>query len=70
MWEKQITSTLALNRSFESVRKALNFNSSRDMFQKARLHGRANGPGADPPFIKVKVLAFTEGELKKWLNMF
>jgi hypothetical protein len=35
------------------------------MFKEARMYARAYRPGADPPDIRVKTLAFTEADLKK-----
>ena len=56
---------IAVERSQKSVLKALYLNTSRYMFREARPYRRRYGPGADPPKIKVKTLAFTEDELQK-----
>ena len=64
MEKKRILSILAVERSYKSVCKALGLNISRYLFTEARIYGRAYGPGADTPNIKIKTLAFTETELQ------
>ena len=60
---------LAVERSYKSVCKALGLNISRYLFTEARIYGRAYGPGADTPNIKIKTLAFTDTELQNIVQL-
>jgi hypothetical protein len=63
--KKRILSIVAREYSYKSLLKHLGQKISRAIFTEARLYARAYGPGADPPDLKLKTIAFTEADVKR-----